>query len=107
MVKTHNIADIEEEELSPDLWGYTMEHNGSLYVPWIAADKPGNGALRTYLNHLEATETRPIKFPNVINEALAEYLARRGYKPTQEWAESFGEYVVVWVWERGQASGST
>jgi hypothetical protein len=100
MTKTRNILGIEEEELSPGLWGYTMEHGGALYIPLVIADKPGNGALRTYLDHLEATETRPIKFPNVINHGLAKYLARRGYRPTQEWAEAFGEHVIVWVKEK-------
>src|SRR5438093_445314 len=83
MAKKRIVLGIEEEELYPGLWGYTMEDDGALYIPWIVADKPGNGALRAYLDNLEAKETRSIKFPNVINQALAEYLARRGYKPIQ------------------------
>lgn len=86
-----------EDELWPGLRGYAMEHEGSLYIPFIAADEKGKGTLTAFLDDLEAKETRSIKIPNVINGRLAGFLARRGYVLEYEWVDEYQQDVDVWV----------
>jgi hypothetical protein len=83
------------DELAPGLRGYTVDHEGALYVPFVVADDPGHGALSRYLDSLPTD--RAVKFPTVISSKLAGALQRRGYVVEWEWSELHQEWVEVYV----------
>lgn len=83
------------EELAPGLRGYTLEHNGALYIPLLMADEPGSGACGAYLDQLPTDRT--IKVPNVLSSVLVGMLMRRGFVVDHEWSAEHGETVEVWV----------
>ena len=91
-----------EDQLAPGLRGCAMEHHGAIYLPLLFADKPGNGALTRFLDELEAEYT--VKVPTVLNDDLAAYLVRRGYRFSIENDEDWGA-VEVFVKEAAQVEG--
>jgi hypothetical protein len=84
----------QEPYIGPGIRGYTMEHEGALYVPLIFSDTPGKGNLSRYLDALP--KNRTIRFPNVLNSIFAGALHRRGFRLIEEWCEEFSEMIEVW-----------
>ncbi|MFQ5813001.1 MAG: hypothetical protein ACE5I2_07415 [Anaerolineae bacterium] len=87
---------LEVDELAPGLKGYIVETDDAIYVPFIEAVERGKGALTRYLDGLERGP-KAVKIPTVLSERLERYLARRGYRLTEEWAEEFNTWALVWV----------
>jgi len=83
------------QELAPGVYGYTMEHEGALYVPLLVAENPGTGQVRAYLDSLPRDRT--VKFPCVISSILEAALLRRGFVPSVEWSDTHQEHVDVLV----------
>ena len=86
-----------EERLGPGVRGYTLEFGRGLYVPWIAAEREGQGDVGRYLDALPCNQR--VVFPNVISPRLAGMLLRRGFHVEDEWAAEFNEYVECFVRE--------
>jgi len=94
---TANFPELDPlDELAPGLRGYTVEIGNDIYIPVLMADQPGQGALTSYLDKLEASG-KTVKIPTVLSDHLAAYLKRRGYKPI--WEESELGPVEVWTKE--------
>ena len=83
------------DRLAPGVFGYSVESDGALYVPFIMAEKEGSGAVGKFLDELPTDRT--VKVPNVESARLKGMLERRGFAPEMEWAEEFGEHVEVYV----------
>ncbi len=77
--------------LAPGVQGYTVRTNGTLYVPLVIADRPGNGDVGRFLDSLPLE--LPIVVPGVVSQRLASMLFRRGYRVGWEWFESAEEWV--------------
>ena len=82
------------EQLAPGVTGYTREWNDSLYIPYIRADREGNGDVGRYLDSLPTD--RRVVVPCVISKRLEGMLKRRGFTPAWEWSEYMGEHVEIW-----------
>ena len=83
-------------ELAPGVMGYAVEKDGTLYVPFMAARRPGTGDVGRFLDAL-ATESRPVIVPNVISVRLRGMLERRGWIAEERWSEENEEHVEVYV----------
>jgi hypothetical protein len=83
------------DELSPGLFGYTLESGGALYVPLVVARPPGRGALSRYLNALP--RDRVVKFPSVLSSILERALLKRGFHVEYEWSDEHDERVEMYV----------
>lgn len=79
------------EHLAPGVLGYTVWTPDALYIPVIQAVSEGNGDVGRFLDSLIGT----VRIPDVLSTRLLGMLERRGYLPTRERAEEFGEYVDV------------
>ena len=84
----------KEDLLAPGVRVYAIKHDGAIYIPFIAADTPGNGDVSRFLDSLPTDVT--IRVPCVINRILAAALKRRGFVETQEYAEEVGEWVEIY-----------
>lgn len=83
------------ELLAAGVLGYTVEEDDELYIPVIMAVEEGSGDVGRYLDALP--KDRTVKVPEVASERLRGMLERRGFNPTPEFAEEFGETVEVFV----------
>lgn len=86
-----------ERILAPGIVGFTVEHDGHLYVPAFRAEHPGHGAARAFLASLPPST----RIPNVLTDRLANHLRKTGWNVHIEWAEGAGwnempEAVEVW-----------
>lgn len=76
--------------LAPGVLGYTVDMpDGTLNIPVIQAEEPGNGDVGRYLDRLP--KDHQICVPCVISLRLEQMPMRRGFRPTVEWAQDFGE----------------
>jgi hypothetical protein len=87
------------EPIAPGVLGYTVEKGDDLYVPFVMAEKEGNGDVGRYLDGLPTD--RRIVFPDVLSGRLLGMLVRRGYHLEIEYTskEEYGfvEPVECWV----------
>jgi len=83
----------EEPQLAPGVRGILFNVEEGIYIPFIAADNPGNGDVARFLDALP-TDMRVV-FPTVISGKLAKMLEKRGFVLTQEMDETFGELVPI------------
>lgn len=84
-------------EVAPGVRGVVTEWDGAVIVGAISAVTPRNGDVGHYLDSLPTD--RPVLFPNVINDRLAEMLERRGFAHHRSLFRSspYGEWVDGWV----------
>lgn len=80
-----------EERLDDGVLGYTVETPEGIYIPWIQAEREGDGRVGRYLDALPCD--RRVVFPTIISARLAGMLARRGFIPGSEWSEELAEWV--------------
>jgi hypothetical protein len=84
-------------QLAPGVFGYTVERDGMLLIPFLAANHEGSGDVGRFLDGLP--HHRVVGFPNVVSRRLAGMLARRGF--VAEVMELDGEPVEVLVRRKG------
>ena len=84
------------EDLAPGVRGYTVEHQGELWIPIIWSLSPGKGCVGAYLDAL--CTNRTIVFPAVISVRLEGMLTRRGFHV--EWRENEVLSLLVECWVR-------
>jgi hypothetical protein len=82
------------DQLAPGVRGYTVEHEGAVYVPVVIADKPGSGDVGRWLDSLDPKKTW--KFPTVLSPVLEGMLKRRGFTQALEWSPEFDEMCELW-----------
>lgn len=80
--------------LAPGVLGYTVLHEGALYIPFLQAEQEGSGAVGQYLDRLPTGQRLVV--PNVLSARLAGMLARRGFTRGQEYSEELVCWVEVW-----------
>jgi len=90
------------EPLAPGVYGYTMEHDGALYLPMIWSAEEGKGHVGRFLDSLPRDRT--VRVPNVISDRLAGMLERRGFVRIWEMAPEMNEDVEVWE-RKGETAG--
>ena len=84
------------DEIGKASGGYAIEDkDGSIYIPVVLMEPPGQGDGGRFLDSLPRDRT--IKFPNVVSAVLAGMLERRGFTVVQEWADEYDDYVDVYV----------
>lgn len=81
------------ERLADGVFGYCLETDRGLYVPWIMAEREGSGDVGRYLDSLPTD--RRVVFPTILSARLAAMLGRRGFVATVEWAEEYEEWVEI------------
>jgi hypothetical protein len=90
-----SIGPLRLDELAPGVAGYTFDREADgLYVPLVAALRPGHGAVGRYLDILP--RDRRVVFPNVISPVLEGMLQRRGFTLIEEWSEDYEAMVPCW-----------
>jgi hypothetical protein len=79
--------------LAPGVYGYAIECERGLYIPWIAAESEGSGIVGKFLDELP--RDRRVVFPTVLSDRLAGMLLRRGFIPSWEASEDGPVDILV------------
>ena len=95
---------VHPDQVAPGVHAVLVEHQGVTYIPYIAADTPGNGDVGRYLDSLP--KDRTIRVPCVLSSVLKGMLRRRGYRVTHEWSKEFEEEVEVFERRAMRGGGS-
>ena len=66
--------------LAPGVYGYAVEADGEIWLPYIRAAREGSGAVGRFLDRLPANAA----IPNVVSSRLLGMLRRRGWKSRLE-----------------------
>ena len=78
------------EVIAPGVRGYAIESEGKIYIPFIMAERPGNGDMGRFVDSLSDR----CVFVNVLSSTLMKMLIKRGWKRKMELLN--GETVDVW-----------
>lgn len=92
--QTDTFSPGEVPEVAPGVRALVFDMPTGVYIPMIAADRPGNGDVARYLDSLPTD--RRIVFPTVISAQLRGMLERRGFAPNVEWAPEFKADVEIY-----------
>lgn len=84
----------EEPEVATGVRAIVFDTPDGIYIPMIAADRPGNGDVARYLDALPTN--RRVVFPTVISARLRGMLERRGFVPNVEWASELDAHVDIY-----------
>ena len=66
--------------LAPGVYGYAIEAEGEIWIPFLRSAREGSGAVGRFLDRLPAN----VAVPNVISSRLLGMLQRRGWKNRTE-----------------------
>ena len=90
---TETFTPGQEPLVAPGVRALVFDTDKGLYIPFIAAERQGEGDVGRYLDALP--RDRRVVFPSVISRRLMGMLERRGFTETMEYSEEFKEAVEV------------
>lgn len=93
------------ERVAPGVLGYTVDHEGELWIPTIYAEHERNGDVGRYLDTLPTD--RRVVVPNVVNPILRGMLQRRGFVAGWEDSVEFDERFPIWERPAGYERNSS